>query len=552
MDDDSGALAPTAADYLVDGLRAHGADTVFAIPGVQTYELFDSLARAGDAIRVVGARHEQAAGYMAFGYAQATGRTGVFTVVPGPGVLNAGAALLTAYGASTPVVCLTSDVPRAFLGRGLGHLHEMPDQLATLNTITKWSTLVSHPSEVPEALATAFHQAHSGRPRPVSVAVPWDVLGLRAPAAPVAPLPVTSPLVDPTAVAEAAALLGAATNPMIMVGGGARHASAEVTALAEHLQAPVVSLRSGRGIVSDEHPLGFTCAAGFERWADTDLVIGIGSRMELSWFRWPDRPAGLRTVLIDTDPRQIARLQTDSAPITAVVADAAEASAALTEALRAEGAARPDRTEEFTAVKARMAAQIRDVGPELEFLETIRAVLPADGLFVEEVCQAGFVSQFGYPVYTPRTYLTCGHQGTLGFGYPTALGAQAAYPDRPVVSIAGDGGFMFAIQEIATAVQYGLNVVAVVFDNGSFGNVQLDQERLFNGRTLGTTLVNPDFARLAEDFGAVGLTAHTPGELGRALDKALAAHRPAVIHVPTKLGGSASPWKYLMPASRAA
>jgi len=179
-------------------------------------------------------------------------------------------------------------------------------------------------------------------------------------------------------------------------------------------------------------------------------------------------------------------------------------------------------------------------------------VLPADGLFVEEVCKAGFVSQFGYPVYTPRTYLTCGHQGTLGFGYPTALGAQAAYPDRPVVSIAGDGGFMFAIQEIATAVQYGLNVVAVVFDNGSFGNVQLDQERLFNGRTLGTTLVNPDFARLAEDFGAVGLAAHTPGELGRALDKALAARRPAVIHVPTKLGGSASPWKYLMPASRAA
>jgi acetolactate synthase-1/2/3 large subunit len=199
-----------------------------------------------------------------------------------------------------------------------------------------------------------------------------------------------------------------------------------------------------------------------------------------------------------------------------------------------------------------MIARIRDLGPELEFLDTIRAVLPPDGLFVEEICQAGFVSEFAFPVHAPRTFLTCGHQGTLGFGYPTALGAQAADPARPVVSIAGDGGFTFALQEIATAVQYGLNVVAVVFDNSAYGNVQLDQQRLFDGRILGTTLVNPDFARLADSFGALGLTAHTPAELGQALDKALSAHRPAVIHVPTELGRGAPPWKYLMPASRAA
>jgi acetolactate synthase-1/2/3 large subunit len=379
---------------------------------------------------------------------------------------------------------------------------------------------------------------------------------LRGPAAPVDPLPVRPPLVDPAAVSEAVARLAGASHPLIMVGGGARHAVAEVRALAEHLQAPVVSLRSGRGVVPDSHPLGLSCAAGFEFWAETDVVIAIGTRMELAWFRWPDRPAGLRTILIDIDPGQAIRLAPylnadGAASVTALVADAAEATAALAEALVADGPPRADRTEELTRLKARVAAQIRDVGPELEFLDTIRAVLPPQGLFVEEVCQAGFAAEFGFPVETPRTFLTCGHQGTLGFGYPTALGAQAADPSRPVVSIAGDGGFTFALQEIATAVQYGLNVVAVVFDNGAFGNVQLDQQRMFDGRILGTTLVNPDYARLADTFGALGLTAHTPTELGQALDKALSAHRPAVIHVPTELGKGVSPWKYLRPASRA-
>ena len=533
---------PTAADLIVDGLRAHGVDTVFGLPGVQTYDLFDSLARTDGEIRVIGARHEQTVAYMAFGYAQATGRTGVYTVVPGPGVLNASAAMLSAYGASAPVLCLTSEIPRAYLGRGLGHLHEMPDQLATLRTLTKWSALVEHPAEVPEALATALREAAGGRPRPTSLAVPWDVLGLRAPASTPAPRPLPRPEVDPSAIEAAAELLAGAKNPMIMVGSGALHAAAEVRALAEVLQSPVVPFRGGRGIVGDDHPLGFTCAAGFERWAETDVVIGIGSRMELSWFRWPEKPAGLRTILLDIDPRQATRLEAD----VFVHGDAADTTAALT---AVAGPQRTDRTAEFAGLKAEVAARFADVGPELEYLRAIRDVLPRDGFFVEEICQVGFASYFGFDVYEPRTFVTCGHQGTLGFGYPTALGVQAAFPGRPVVSVAGDGGFMFAAQEISTAVQYGLNVVAVVFDNGHYGNVHLDQERLFEGRSLGGRLANPDFARLAETFGALGLTARTPDELRVALDKAFGSGRPAVINVPCELGKGASPWKYLMPKS---
>ena len=533
---------PTAADLIVDGLRAHGVDTVFGLPGVQTYDLFDSLARTGGAVRVIGARHEQTVAYMAFGYAQATGRTGVYTVVPGPGVLNSSAALLSAYGASAPVLCLTSEIPRAYLGRGLGHLHEMPDQLATLRTMTKWSALVEHPGEVPEALATALREAAGGRPRPTSLAVPWDVLGLRAPASTPDPRPLPRPVVDPSAIEAAAELLAGAKNPMIMVGGGARNAAAEVRALAEILQAPVVPFRGGRGVVGDDHPLGFTCASGFERWAETDVVVGIGSRMELSWFRWPDKPAGLRTILLDIDPRQATRLEAD----VFVHGDAADATAALAAVV---GPQRTDRTAEFATLKTEVAARFADVGPELEYLRAIRDVLPRDGFFVEEICQVGFASYFGFDVYEPRTFVTCGHQGTLGFGYPTALGVQAAFPGRPVVSVAGDGGFMFAAQEISTAVQYGLNVVAVVFDNGYYGNVHLDQQRLFDGRSLGGRLENPDFARLAETFGALGLTARTPDELRVALDKAFGAGRPAVINVPSELGKGASPWKYLMPKS---
>lgn len=542
----------TTADAIVASLISHGVDTVFGIPGVQTYPLFDAIARTDGAITMIGARHEQTAAYMAFGYAQATGRTGVYTVVPGPGFLNSSAALVSAYGASVPVVCLTSEIPSAFLGRGLGHLHELPDQLATMRTLTKWAAVIEHPSQAGELTAQAFYQARSGRPRPTALAAPWDVLGAPLPGGAAAlaglprPLPVEPPPVDPAAIAEAARLLATARNPMIMVGGGAREAAAEVGELARAIQAPVVSFRGGRGIVDDDDPFGFTCAAGFERWAETDVLVGIGSRLELSWFRWTDRPAGLRTVLIDIDPRQAVRLEPD----VSVVADARAATAALVSELAAHGQPRADRSAEFRAVKRAKELQIRDVGIDLEYLAAIRAVLPADGFFVEEICQAGFTSYFGFPVHAPRQFITCGHQGTLGFGYPTALGVKAAYPRRAVVSIAGDGGFMFGIQELATAVQYGLGVVAVVFNNNAYGNVLLDQHRLYGGREIGSRLRNPDFPALAEAFGAAGYAVSAPDELSAALTKALADGRPAVIEVRSELGQSVSPWKYLAPASR--
>jgi acetolactate synthase I/II/III large subunit len=533
----------TGGAAIVSSLLAEEVDTVFGIPGVQTYALFEALRQAGDRIRVIGARHEQATAYMAFGYAQSTGRPGVYTVVPGVGMLNSSAALASAYGASSPVVCLTSEIPSTLIGRGLGHLHELPDQMATLRTITKWTARIDHPAHAPAAVAQAFFQARQGRPRPVALAMPWDVLDQRALVPPAQPLSGSAPAADPNEIDRAVDLVGRAEHPMIMVGGGAEEAAPEVRELAEHLQAPVVSFRGGKGILPDDHPLALTCAAGYQLWPGTDLMIGIGSRLELSWFRWGHQPPGLRVVNIDIDPTQHVRLGVD----VGVVGDARDTTAQLVAALRTAVPRHADRTEEFVQLKERVAKEIQRVTPHVPFLAAIREVLPRDGFFVEEICQAGFASYFAFPVYQPRRFITCGYQGTLGFGFPTALGVQAAHPDSPVVSITGDGGFLFGVQELATAVQYGLNLVTVVFNNNAFGNVWRDQRNRFDGHDIGSVLRNPDFVALAESFGAAGYRARTPAELRTTLDRALHSGRPAVIEVPVDRGTEASPWEFLTP-----
>jgi acetolactate synthase-1/2/3 large subunit len=537
----------TGGQAIVHSLLLHGVDTLFGIPGVQTYGLFDALHEARDRIRVIHPRHEQATAYMAFGYAKTTGRVGVFSVVPGPGILNAGAAVCSAYGASAPVLCVTGQVPSDFIGSGKGHLHELPDQLATMRSIMKWAARIDHPAEAPAAVAEAFRQMSTGRPRPVGLEMPWEVFGALAPVTLISPPQAYAQIeVDPDRVTQAARLLKSARNPMIMVGGGAQHAAAEILELAELLQAPVVPFRSGRGIVADDHPLGFTCASGFRRWADTDVLIGIGSRLELQWFRWPDAPRDLRIVNIDIDPAQVPRIK----PTVPIVGDARLAVRGLIAAVMNEGVTRESRADEFAATKAATRADIQTIQPHVAYLEAMRDVLPRDGYFVEEICQTGFTSYFGFPVYEPRTFVSCGHQGTLGFGYSTSLGVKAAHPDKAVLSISGDGGFMFGVQELATAVQHGIHVVSVVFNNGAFGNVMRDQQERFGGRVIAAQLRNPDFVKLADSFGMAGCRVKTPAELRVTLEKAFAADAPALIEVQVQRAAEVSPWGLLMPPAK--
>ncbi|MDB5682727.1 MAG: hypothetical protein JWM75_425 [Sphingomonas bacterium] len=538
----TGTRTRTGGEAIVDGLVAHGVDTVFALPGAQIYGLTDALARE-DRIRTIGARHEQTSAYMAFGYARASGRPGVCAVVPGPGILNASAALLTAQGCNVPVLALTGDVMSAFKGRERGMLHELRDQLTVLRAITKSAEAVEHPSQVPTLIARAFQQMTSGRQGAVALQGFWDFFGTPAAVLPCVPLPrLAPPPLDLDSITQAATLLAGARAPMIFTGSGALDASAAVTRLAETLGAPVVSLRGGRGVVSDDHPLGFTVAAGARLWPQADVAVVIGSRFELLDIRWRYRPKGLKIIRIDIDPAEVRRLAVD----VSIVADAAEASDALIQAIEKAGPP-PRRDEAIREAKAAAEQAIQVVQPQIDYLKVIRDVLPRDGFFVDEISQVGFASIFGFPVYQPRTLVTAGYQGTLGFGFPTALGVKVAFPDRAVVSITGDGGFMFAAQELATAVQYGIGVVTILFNNSAFGNVRRDQLESFGGRILGSELTNPDFVKFAESFGVRGIRVTSPQQLRPALEQALADGGPVLIEVVVPRGSDGNPWPFLQP-----
>ena len=533
----------TGGDAIVDSLLRHGIDTIFGLPGVQMYGLFDAFARNANRLRVVNARHEQTTAYMALGYAQSTGKPSAFSVVPGPGVMNTMGALTTAWGVNAPIMCITGQVPSAMIGRGRGQLHEMPDQLATLKTLLKFAERIEHPTEAPQVMARAYQAMVSGRPGPVAVEMPWDMFPATADVTPVDPLGKHQPPTpDPDRIAALAKLVDGAKAPMIWVGGGAVEAGPEVLALAEKIGAPVVSFRTGKGVVDSRHPLSLNTVGGFELWDKVDLLIGIGTRLDVPMARWGAAPAGLRTTRIDIDPAEHRRLAVD----VPIVADAAQGARALAAAV-----ARKSDTAAWLAevakAKAAALAAIQKAQPQWSMVEAIRDVLPDDGIVVDEVTQVGYILWYGYPVHQPRRLISSGFSGTLGYGFPTALGVKVANPDRPVVSVTGDGGFLFGGSDLATAVQFGINLVTVVVNNASYGNVKRDQERLYEGRHSGAVLTNPDFQAYAKSFGVAAWKVETADALRGALREAIASNAPAVIEVVSDITKDYPPYEFHQP-----
>jgi acetolactate synthase-1/2/3 large subunit len=471
----------------------------------------------------------------------------VFSVVPGPGVLNAGAALLNAFASNEPVLCLTGQVPTAFLGKGRGHLHEMPDQLATVRTFVKWAERIEYPDVAPAVVSRAFQEMLSGRRGPVSLEMPWDVFTQRTDVTPVKPFdPFPAPQPDSERIKAAAALIAASKTPMIFVGSGAIDARDEILELAELIDAPVVAFRSGRGIVSNAHELGLTMAAAYKLWPKTDLMIGIGTRLELpSMTRWPFRPDGIKSIRIDIDPVEMRRVVSD----TAIVADAKAGTGDLLAAVRKAGYSKTSgRRTTIREASALAQQEIQSVQPQMAYLNILREVLPSNAIVTDELSQFGFASWYGFPIYEPRTFISSGYQGTLGSGFPTALGAKVANPDRPVVAITGDGGFMFAVQELATAVQFKIGVVTLIFNNNAYGNVRRDQRQRFEGRVVASDLVNPDFVKLAESFGVGAARVTSPETFKPALEKALAHGGPYVIAVEVPTDSETTPWTFIHPA----
>jgi acetolactate synthase-1/2/3 large subunit len=529
----------TTGQAVAETLIAHGLDTLYAVPGIHNDHFFDALYHASSRIKTVHSRHEQGCAYMALGAALATGKPQAYAVVPGPGLLNSGAALLTAYGMNAPVLALIGQIPSAAIGKRLGHLHEIRDQAGLIARLVDFSARIEGPQQAGPLTAKAFRAMASGRRGPAALECAMDIWGVSGKAAPGKALPPRQEKIDDDAVRKAARLLGHAKRVLIVAGGGALDASADVTQLSDLLQAPVLSYRRGRGVLDDRNPFSVNLPIGRDLWGRADAILAVGTRLSEMAAWGVDRT--LTIVRVDSDPDEPARYRK---PAVALIGDAAPVLRKLIDALARTNIKRASRRGELEARQAAMRKRLARLAPQLAFLDAIRAELPDDGLLVDEVTQIGFVARLGFPVYKPRTFLSPGFQDNLGWGYATALGAQHARPDVPVLSINGDGGFLYTGNELATAMRHNIPLTAIVFVDGAFGNVKRIQQEMFGERLIASDLANPDFVKYAESFGAAAERARSPAELRAALKRAFARREPCLIEVP--VGPMPSPWEFIM------
>ena len=530
----------TGGEAIVQSLQTYGIDTLFCIPGVELDQLFVALYDHRESIRCIANRHEQGCAYMAFGYAQSSGRVGAYAVVPGPGLLNSSAALSTAYAGNAPVLCITGQVPSQQIGRGAGAHHEITDQLGILRNLTKYAARIEHPSQAPQAVAEAFRALSSGRIRPVGLEMSPDIMAKKAAvtlleAAP-APAP---PELEPELIEKAAALLGEAKNPIIAVGGGIFGAEEELLQMAEMLQAPVTMSRNAKGAVSFRHYLGLPETAGHRLWPEVDVVLAVGTRLNDQYRRWGISDE-VKVIRIDIDPMEIER---NGKPTVGMFADAKMALAALANSLGRRNRKRASRKDELEGLKASLEKEYEKLSPQIDFIKVIRAELPDDGIFVGEATQIAYGARVAMPFYRPRTFITPGYQGTLGYGFTTALGAKVANPDKQVISVTGDGGFLFGASELATAVQHKIATVTLIFNNSAYGNVKRAQIENYGGRVIASDLHNPDFVKLAEAYGAQGLRAETPKAMAAAIRRGFDYHGPTLVEIP--VGDMPSPWELI-------
>ena len=525
-------LKVTGAQALVQQLVAEGVDTIFALPGVQIMAAFDALYEYRDDIRLVHVRHEQATTYMADGYAKVTGKVGVAMAVPGPGAINAGAGLGTAYASSSPVLLISGQIDSQSLGRREGQLHEVEDQLDVFRPLTKWVHRVTRVDEIPGAVHEAFRHLKTGRPRPVELEIPPDTLAATGEAEVIAAEEYPPQVAETGDVEQAARILASAERPAIMVGGGARISVAgdEVLQLADSLQAPLMGTQNSKGVVPENSP--FYVGTNYASVGpadivlpDSDVLLAIGTRLLFRELPDGDLP---RIIHIDIDPDEIGRnLPTE----LGIVADAKTASAQLLSALRESGQTRPSGAERIAKFRSDFASSMRSIAPvQARIIEDMRDTLPDDAIVVSGVTNIGYWSNIFFEVRQQQTYITSGYFGTLGYSFPTALGAQVGRPDRKVVALCGDGGFMYSPQELSSALRHGINAVAVVFNNGAFGASEWDQTHRYRGNFIGTDLHNPDFVRLAESFGAVGMRTEPEG-FAELLEVALNTDAPVLLEV---------------------
>ena len=522
----------TIGEALIAGLEAHGVDTVFGIPGNHTVELYRGL--AASSIRHVTPRHEQGAAFMADGYARAGGRPGVAFVITGPGLTNAITAMAQARADSVPMLVVSGVNQRDALGKGLGFLHELPDQRGLMQKVALCSERIEAPEALHGGLARAFARMASGRPGPVHIEVPIDVMALPAVAAAASVEPATPapPRPAPAALAEAAALMAGAARPLILAGGGARRAATPLVGLAERLGAPVVTTANGRGLLYG-HPLMVPASPSLTAvralMGDADMVLALGTELGPTdydmyadgGFRLPER-----LIRVDIDDAQLQRHP-------AVLRILADATAAASDLLQALPAGKPSTGGEARAAAARQAAW-QEIGPAMQaqvrVLEMIREALPG-AILVGNSTQPVYAGNLYYDHDRPGGWFNAATGfGALGYAPPAAIGAALAAPGVPVVCLVGDGGFQFSLAEIGAAVDADVPVIFVVWNNRGYREIEVSM-RERGIEPVGVSPAPPDFCRVADAYRIPAERLVALEELPAALKRARALARPALIEI---------------------
>jgi thiamine pyrophosphate-dependent acetolactate synthase large subunit-like protein len=508
-------------------LEAYGVDTVFGIPGVHTLELYRGL--ADRRMRHIGVRHEQGAGFMADGYARASGRPGVCCLITGPGLMNAATPIGQAYSDSVPVLVLASVNDSDDLGKGRGRLHEITDQHAAIQPLTGLTRTIRTPAELPEAMADAFRLFESGRPRPVVLNLTLDMLRASAPLSEAKRVQAGRPLPRQRDIEAAVELIDAAERPMVIFGGGCVASADAARAFLRKSGTTAVTTTAGKGVIADSDPQTLSSSlqsdATQQALAESDLVIAIGTELAET-----DHWSGKLTfhgkmIRIDLDAPTLAR---DYQPTVGVLADAGPSLTALTERIRARR--RPDATR-IARIRAANAAEMTPLEKKhIAVLDAVRAALPEDGQVFTDMTQIAYTANFYFPRERPRRWFHPLGFGTLGYAMPAAIGGKIACPDRPTIAIVGDGGFLFTMQELGTAVELGLSLPILVWNNDAFGQIAQGM----NARDipeLGVRQRNPDYLALARAFGAAAIRPDSLGGVQDAIVTALSRSGPTMIEV---------------------
>jgi thiamine pyrophosphate-dependent acetolactate synthase large subunit-like protein len=531
----------TGGAWVVEALRAEGVRHVFGIPGVHNLAVYDALFAQSDrredapAIAHVLARHEQGAAFMADGYARASGTPGVVLVTTGPGATNVLTPLAESYASSIPIVVVMSDVARDLLGRELGALHEVPNQIDCFKPLTRWAETVTEGAAITTAIAGAFDLLRTGRPGPVALSIPNDVLGESSESVVRTGRAGRRPPCHPNEIADAARMLARAERPLVVAGGGVVSAGAEgeMVAVARRLGAPIITTVMGRGTIPETDPLWLGVMpnkrATEDAFREADVVLAVGCRFAarstkglLLNLEFAPHQA---LIHLDLDPTVIGKM---FKPALGIVGDAKDGLTRLAAALGSGAAA--TRWDATKLDERRRAASARYTPALREFMAALRAGVPGDGIVAHDQTGVSYWAEWFQPVLAPRTFLYPNGSATLGYAVPAAIGAQIACPGRAVVAVVGDGGFMFSVNELATAVKYRLPIAFLIVNDDRYGAIKWLQEAMF-GRSGEADLANPDFVALARAFGARAERLSSTAALPAALAAAFRAEGPTVLEL---------------------